>query len=255
MEVNKSEDFTETGIHVFDLRVGFVNNKTTLWKLSPEEELSLLQLLSHPKTRMRWNAADHIGKRKIKEGVDPLILALQDSQWLVRLHAAKALGRIGDLKAIDSLIHCLTDENPYVVRRVIASLVSFDEAHVFQHVLKSIQTDSSISEIIMPVLQYFISYDAALLLIQTVHTNTKTWMSGTIYHKMKGITPLILSHLNKALGEEKIKFLHSLKNYGDERAIQPIVGIIQTTQNEAICSSAYEAIQHIQCRKYEKYLP
>src|SRR5881409_1531382 len=38
--------------------------------------------------------------------VDPLIASLDSPDWIVRMHAAKALGRIGDPKAVKPLSRC-----------------------------------------------------------------------------------------------------------------------------------------------------
>jgi HEAT repeat protein len=43
--------------------------------------------------------------------VEPLIAALQDSRWEVRFAAARALGRIGDPRAVEPLIAALKEED------------------------------------------------------------------------------------------------------------------------------------------------
>jgi hypothetical protein len=48
---------------------------------------------------------------KIGGAVDPLILALNDSDPTVRSNAAEALGKIGDMRAVDSLNRTLNDSS------------------------------------------------------------------------------------------------------------------------------------------------
>src|SRR5512138_2384461 len=102
---------------------GFLNRKRLFF---PDEVESycktLVKLLDHPKSRLRWIAADQLGKLKYWEAVQPLIASLNDPHWLVRLHCAKALGRIGDKQALMPLLHLAKDGNKYVRRHVLTAL-------------------------------------------------------------------------------------------------------------------------------------
>src|SRR5690349_1873065 len=107
---------------MLNLKIGSISGRPILREITFGEKQGLLNLLKHRKSRLRWNAANEIGKYKITEGVDALIFALHDSHWLVRLHAAKALGKIGDRNALQPLKEQLKDDCPYVQRRVIVAL-------------------------------------------------------------------------------------------------------------------------------------
>jgi HEAT repeat protein len=103
----------------------------------------LIELLSHRKLRLRWIAADQLGKIGKRYATEPLIAAISDSHWLVRLHAAKALGRIGDPRAIEPLVRAFKDENKSVRSRVVTALGHFgDDERAFQ-VLASALNDPS----------------------------------------------------------------------------------------------------------------
>jgi HEAT repeat protein len=103
----------------------------------------LIELLNQRKLRLRWIAADQLGKIGRRYATEPLIAAMSDSHWLVRLHAAKALGRIGDPRAIEPLVRAFKDENASVRGRVATALGRFiDDEHVFQ-VLASALNDPS----------------------------------------------------------------------------------------------------------------
>ena len=53
-------------------------------------------------------------KLAIRRGIEPLIQALGDEDWLVRRNAAEALARLKDSRAIQPLVPLLEDENEMV---------------------------------------------------------------------------------------------------------------------------------------------
>ena len=71
----------------------YIDGRLVTKELTDEEYDVLLSLLTHWKVLLRWSAADQLGKIGDPRATEPLIAALKDSHWLVRLHAAKALGR------------------------------------------------------------------------------------------------------------------------------------------------------------------
>lgn len=102
--------------------IGWLNGERVVKDLTPAEYDVLLSLLAHWKARLRWSAADRLGKMGRRCAAEPLIGALQDTHWLVRLHAAKALGRIGEPMGIEPLIAVMNDECAYVRRRAVTAL-------------------------------------------------------------------------------------------------------------------------------------
>lgn len=118
--------FDEYNQLIYGETIGWLGENRVVKELTREEFQILLSLLTHWKTRLRWSAADRLGKLGDERAVEALIKALQDTYWLVRLHAAKALGRIGDPIAIEPLAELLGDECPYVRRRVVISLAQLN---------------------------------------------------------------------------------------------------------------------------------
>ena len=88
---------------IYGETIGWLDRKRFVKELTHKEYQVLLSLLTHRKSRLRWSAADRLGKLGDSRAVEPLIKTLQDTHWLVRLHAAKALGRIGEPIAIEKL--------------------------------------------------------------------------------------------------------------------------------------------------------
>jgi HEAT repeat protein len=79
----------------------------------------LIVVLKHESPIARRNAAIALGKIGDVRGVNSLIYVLKDNDLIVRRNAAKALGEIRDTSAVEPLIDALTDKVP-VVRRYAA---------------------------------------------------------------------------------------------------------------------------------------
>jgi hypothetical protein len=75
----------------------------------------LLRALTDRDWEVRMNAADHLGDIGDVRAVEPLMLRLKDEDDKVRTSAAKSLGKIGDARALISLIDMLKDKN-WIVR-------------------------------------------------------------------------------------------------------------------------------------------
>ena len=75
---------------------------------SPRAVEPLIKTLDDEKDDVRWGAACSLG-RVIGDGreIEPLIKALEDGDWRVCCGAAEALGKIGDARAVESLIKVL----------------------------------------------------------------------------------------------------------------------------------------------------
>ena len=81
-----------------------------------------IKALSDDDFDVRRHAAEALGKLGDKRAVDPLINALSDDDFWVRLSAAEALGRLGDTRAVDPLIKMLSDDYSGVRRDAAEAL-------------------------------------------------------------------------------------------------------------------------------------
>jgi phycocyanobilin lyase alpha subunit len=77
--------------------------------------------LRSPDLSLRYYAAWWLGKMRVHEAVDALIVAIEDSEdrtelggYPLRRNAARSLGKLGDIKAIPALIFALNCEDFYV---------------------------------------------------------------------------------------------------------------------------------------------
>ncbi|WP_017317826.1 HEAT repeat domain-containing protein [Mastigocladopsis repens] len=96
--------------------------------LTPEQAIANL---NSPDTSLRYYAAWWLGKFRVQspEAVDALIAALEDEAdrtelggYPLRRNAARALGKLGDAKAVPSLIKCLECPDFYVREAAAQSL-------------------------------------------------------------------------------------------------------------------------------------
>lgn len=93
----------------------------------------LIELLRHPDSKVRWNAARTLGK--IGEPALPAVPELvavmgTDPDALAREHCAESLGQIGPkaVSAIPALVKALADPEPKVRRDAVRSLGQFGPA-------------------------------------------------------------------------------------------------------------------------------
>ena len=75
-----------------------------------------------------------------KIAVSPLQALLNDPYWVIRYRAAEALGAIGDIQSIDSLIALTTDEKDHVRYMAAKSLGKMHDPRI-PHILKRLLTD------------------------------------------------------------------------------------------------------------------
>ncbi len=87
-----------------------------------------LAALRSEDVKARKEAALWLGRKGIREALDPLLWALQDGSWKVRRNAAVALGNIGNLDAVEPLIARLSDPTLSVKRAAIHSLGTLRDA-------------------------------------------------------------------------------------------------------------------------------
>ncbi len=92
--------------------------------------LPLICLLIDGNSAGRHHAAHTLGKIGDARAVGSLIDALQDSEITVKLKVMLALGQIGDDRAVPALVGLLGSENPDIQSMVVNVLEGFGEAAV-----------------------------------------------------------------------------------------------------------------------------
>ncbi len=211
----------------------------------------LVELLGHRKSRLRWIAADQLGKLQQRKAVESLIGTLDDEHWLVRLHGAKALGRIGDSRAIQPLIEVSTDQNSFVRRRVITALHPWNNNEQVFKVLASATEDND-KKVRYRAVASLINVennpqvvDVLIKAVKDEDENISLW--ALIVLRRQKESKAIISLINMLTTEDK-KFLYrviiTLGYIGDERAIKPLNRLVNHP-NIYVSGQAKNALKQI----------
>jgi HEAT repeat protein len=91
---------------------------------------------------MRIEAAQHLGRLRAVEGVEPLESLLDHDEPGVRLAAAGALANIGDASAVPSLVEALNDPDAAVRVSAIIGLGTCNDPTAIPHLLPFLREKS-----------------------------------------------------------------------------------------------------------------
>jgi len=86
--------------------------------------------LSDPELTVQEAASAVLASIADRRVLDPLKQALRSHDWIVRMHAVKALGRVQDVSAIEPLLPLLQDKVKAVREEVAAALAAIGEAAI-----------------------------------------------------------------------------------------------------------------------------
>ncbi len=219
--------------------IGWVCGRRIVKELTHEEFRVLRSLLTHRKARLRWSAADRLGKLGHTQAVESLIKALHDDHWLVRLHAAKALGRIGDQIAIEPLIAIMNDECPYVRRRVVSALARLSMIMNMQiaEVLVSAlgDSDKKVRARAAWELRDTVSPSAIAAIVAAVRDPeaTVSWHSVDALQKIGTLaTNGLLRLLDDPDSDVRYRVIKTLGRIGDQRAVEPLKKMLDDPNEE-----------------------
>jgi HEAT repeat protein len=114
-----------------------------LSKLGKPAVESLVKLLKHNDSEVRWQAAEALGKIGDKRALESLIPLLNDNNDIVRLHAALAIGKLNDKRAISVLIKNLDGISGYVLWDSIDILGDFKDASAVEPLIKHLNNSDN----------------------------------------------------------------------------------------------------------------
>jgi HEAT repeat protein/thiamine kinase-like enzyme len=187
--------------------------------------------LHHHRPEQRWLAAHQLAVLGHPQAVEYLLAALDDPHWLVRLHAAKDLGRLADHRAIEPLIKHTTDENPSVRRRVIQALKIFiqDERALAAVVACLNDLDKQVRYLAVDAISQIKSPHLIPLLAQAgADVNRPTaWLAtyALTFYGSQAIDPLLalLENPNNRIRRDAIYALGRIGGERAEKAVQPFL--------------------------------
>jgi len=117
-----------------NLRVAAGN---TLVKIGTPAVEALTVALHNPNKDVRFNAARALGEIRDVRAVDPLLDLLKDQNRTVRLASARALGFIRDARAVEPLCHALGDRARMVRNYVAWALGEIGDERAGQYLQKA----------------------------------------------------------------------------------------------------------------------
>ena len=92
--------------------------------------VDLSYCLQDPDLSVQEAAASILSEIADERVLEPLESALLSQDWVVRMHAARAVGRLGNPRSVETLVLLLQDKVPAVRDEAIAALVSMGESAV-----------------------------------------------------------------------------------------------------------------------------
>jgi aminopeptidase N len=143
------------------LHVGFDPEQRVIAKLTFEAPGDMIrhQLAEGSNALLRWVAADALSKKNDPSSVEALrhTLAREGEAWMVRVEAARALGKVRSDDALEALLAARETTHPKVRRAVAAALGAFKKPAAAKALQALLHTEPS----------YLVSADAARALGRT----------------------------------------------------------------------------------------
>lgn len=229
--------FKEYNSLLYGETLGWLNGRRVIKELTQKEYRTLLSLVNHRKTRLRWSAADRLGKIRDPQAIEPLIVTLNEPHWLVRLHAAKALGRIGEPQVVEPLLEALSDQCPYVRRRVVTALGQFSSRKAIQALISALKDEDK--DVCIRAITSLGNRGSleAISAISKVARNEDSSISWTAMYTFQRIGPASTEALvglaNDANDEVRYRAIKTLGIVGDSRVVPTLTKVMNDPKESA----------------------
>ena len=159
--VTEAHDVLTLPLDKRPLHVGFDPEQRVIGKISFEAPGDMLrhQLTEGSNALLRWVAADALSKKNDPSSVKALrdTLAHENEAWMVRVEAARALGKVRSDDALEALLTALGTPQPKVRRAVVGALGAFKKPSAAKALQNLLSREPS----------YLVSADAARSLGRT----------------------------------------------------------------------------------------
>ena len=187
-----------------------------LRKLGKNSVPYLIKGLTNENKVIRQKSAYLLGDAGDASAVEPLTLALKDSEAHVRGEAASALGWLHNRKSIDPLLETLKDKDEYVRSRAAFSLGKIGDKKALDPLIKALQDNSQL-------------------------VRKETVIALGLLNDIKSV-PALIKILDDKDPEVRTKAASSLGQLGDKKAIEPLMKKVAAKHEtvevkiEAICA-------------------
>ena len=130
--------------------------------------LPLIEALKDKNEYVRGKVAKALGGIGDKRALEPLIECLKDKNSYVRGRSAKALGGIGDKRAIEPLIECLKDKSLYVQEKAARALGQLKDKRAIEPLIEVFKVDDWVTRCQVSIALAHIGKEAVLPLIEAL---------------------------------------------------------------------------------------
>jgi HEAT repeat protein len=210
----------------------------------PQQSLqALLHDLTSPDYRVRRNAARDLGYLGDRGALDALVVALKDKTVTVRSRAIVALRRIADPRAIEPLVHQITDPRCHIHRPAYEALLSFGAA-ALPALLQALQdSNAKLRAVAAHALGELRDPRAVEPLLQVLddpvpHVRKNTTIALRLLKDRRAVEPLII-RLDDPDPDICILAAFALGDLGDRRAIVPLESLLAKPYQSA---TTYEMV-------------
>ncbi len=111
---------------------------------TPEMAAFLIDVLLHGSPTIQGAAAEALGYIGSEEGVNPLLLFLNDNRDELREIAVEALGRIGHARAFEPVLARLQDANEWVRRAAVVALGDLGDRRAIEPLSEALQDENDV---------------------------------------------------------------------------------------------------------------
>jgi HEAT repeat protein len=177
---------------------------------STESIEALIAVLSKWSSQARVAAACQLGELGDKRAVEPLINALRDEDDEVREAAAYSLGQLGDQQAVRPLVRLLNDLTWDVQYKAVLALARLGDRRSIDVLIQALKQEDNYAE----------REDSASILIT---------MGIPVFD-------ILMANLVEANPRAREYAAELLGDFGDERAIEPLIIALKDEDRIAMCA-------------------
>jgi HEAT repeat protein len=196
----------------------------------------------------------NIEKMKAKRDVNGLCyIVTEDKDPILRCNAAKALGEIGDVRAVESLIFALEDRNVALRKAAAEALGKIGDVRADTPLWKASRRDPMLVEISEALLKIrgsqrikkmIAEHDVEGLLSALKDKGRyEKWNAITALGDLKDVRAIdpIIPMLNEWESDIKKAAIDALIKIGDARAVKPMIALLKNQRSDTIPTKEYVA--------------
>lgn len=223
--------FLTIGIFVFNIEYRVFSNEKEPTQIKKQliKDLSI-EKKPHIKARIIAN----LGNLKAKEVVPEIINALKDDEWIIKITACRALGKIGDKRATYPLIKKLQDkeENWSIKLAAAESLAKISDPSAFEPLIEILRYECIIDrKKLSPPIPKSVGSDDEVLERRYVCAIVDLCLADT-----KKYVPHLMKYLKKEKVNSKLKFYFAeiLARLGEKEVVPILIEYLKKSENGLI---------------------